>query len=70
MSRYTVAFLFCALPQFGQSYRIAGVDEPPELTGEPKNVTNPPEFLKDIADVFLKLAAPDMQDNGKKFYAR
>lgn len=25
---------------------------------------------REIADVFLKLAAPDMQDNGKKFYAR
>lgn len=32
--------------------RIAGVEEPPELTGEPKPFTKPPETFRELADVF------------------
>jgi tetratricopeptide (TPR) repeat protein len=42
-----------SLVSFAQSpIRVPGVDEPPELTGEPKQVTTPPEALRELADVF------------------
>lgn len=34
------------------SIRIAGINEPPELTGEPKKFIKPPEALRELADVF------------------
>ena len=44
-----------SLVAFGQSpTRIAGVDEPPELTGEPKKFTPPSEALKQFAEVLPK----------------
>ena len=42
-----------SLVAFAQSpIRIAGVEEPPELTGEPKPFTKPPEAFRELADVF------------------
>jgi len=53
--------LSAALPTFAQTARIDGVSEPPELSGEPKKVTKPPEALEQLFEIIDHLGTDDAE---------
>lgn len=47
------------------SARIAGVDEPPELAGEPKKLTPPSDTLREFASVTDKMTSAQIAEAQK-----